>query len=392
MVVSSGLKTAAERLRELIGIMFSGYNLGVWAYSLKNRKSHFCSALNEKELDLLFRQGSCYDYAFDTARDYNTPFVMCDDSGLVWLGEYFRIEADATYGATTLLVLIGPAYYPNVPVSHINSFVNQLVNQNTISLRESERYRQALQSVPVVMPQTILACARMLHFAITIRPLAAADVHYQFCRISQANEESTSEGESWIDYDRLHQQEELLLQCVREGNLNYRRVMNDLNHSLLGLDLCQDPRQNALNWLASCAAQCSRAAIEGGLAPKASIALRQEYLNRAEKLKTAPELLSLTLQMLDKYIRQVHQCQQQSDLTDQIQECCDYIRKHVTEDVTEKLSIQTIATQIGYTEYYLARKFRKEMGVRMLDYIKTAHIEYAKVCLLSTQKSIQERC
>ena len=45
---------------------------------------------------------------------------------------------------------------------------------------------------------------------------------------------------------------------------------------------------------------------------------------------------------------------------------------------------------MGYTEYYLSRKFQQEMGIRLLDYIKNVRLEYAKVWLLSTDKSIQE--
>ena len=89
---------------------------------------------------------------------------------------------------------------------------------------------------------------------------------------------------------------------------------------------------------------------------------------------------------MDDYIRRVHNAKNQADLTAHIQECCAYIRAHITEELT----IQSIAAEIGYTEYYLARKFRKEMGIKILDYIKNIRIEYAKVYLLSTDKSVQE--
>lgn len=40
--------------------------------------------------------------------------------------------------------------------------------------------------------------------------------------------------------------------------------------------------------------------------------------------------------------------------------------------------------------YYFIRKFYKEMGIKVSDYIKQARIEYAKVVLVTSKKSIQE--
>ncbi|MEE3378171.1 MAG: helix-turn-helix transcriptional regulator, partial [Lachnospiraceae bacterium] len=45
---------------------------------------------------------------------------------------------------------------------------------------------------------------------------------------------------------------------------------------------------------------------------------------------------------------------------------------------------------VGEAEYYLTRNFQNEKGVRRIDYIKYARLEYAKVCLLSTERSVEE--
>lgn len=377
------LSAVEVRLRSLLGTVYSGHNLSMWGYSAQTRKLHYSSALHESELELFFRGGKCYEYAFEAAREFQTPFIMSNAGGMVWLGEY------ATMGVIpeqsfSMLILIGPAFYSNTPTIYPDSIVQYLITHNYIQSQQAELYHSILQDIPVVTPQTMLAYARMLHFTITNLPLAASSVHYQNTPLQDSEEDASEEG--WINYDRVYSQEELILQCVREGNLNYHTVMDDLNFSLLGIESSNNPRQKAMNWLVSCAAQCSRAAIEGGLSPQIAISLRNNYLNRAEPLNTSTELLSLTQKMLDDYIRHVHASRQQADLTAHIQECCEYIRAHITEELT----IQKIAAEIGYTKYYLARKFQKEMGIRLLDYIKNVRIEYAKVCLLSTEKSVQE--
>lgn len=355
----------------------------MWGYSAQTRKLHYSSALHENELELFFRDGKCYEYAFETARDFQTPFLMSNAGGMVWLGEYAAMGAGPEQ-SFSMLILIGPAFYSNTPTIYPDSIVQYLITHNHIQPQQAELYHSILQDIPVVTPQTMLAYARMLHFTITNLPLAVSSVHYQNSPL-QDNERNAAEGEDWINYDRVYHQEELILQCVREGDMNYHRVMDGLNFSLLGIESSNNPRQKAMNWLVSCAAQCSRAAIEGGLSPQISISLRNNYLKQAEPLCTSTELLSLTQKMLDDYIRQVHSGRQQADLTAHIQECYEYIRAHITEELT----IQKIAAKIGYTKYYLARKFQKEMGIKLLDYIKNVRIEYAKVCLLSTEKSVQ---
>ncbi len=45
---------------------------------------------------------------------------------------------------------------------------------------------------------------------------------------------------------------------------------------------------------------------------------------------------------------------------------------------------------MGYTEYYFARKFQEETGVRLLDYIKQTRLDYAKILLSTTNLSIQQ--
>lgn len=378
------LSAVEVRLLSLVGTVYSGHNLSTWAYSAQTKKRHYSSALYENELELFFREGKCYEYAFETAREFQTPFIMSNAGGMVWLGEYATMEIVPEH-PFSMLVLIGPAFYSNTPTIYPDSIVQYLIAHNYIQPQEAELYRSILHDIPVVTPQTMVAYARMLHFTITNLPLASSSVHYQNSPL-QNSERGASGEDDWISYDRVYNQEELILQCVREGDLNYHTVMDDLNSSLLGIESSNNPWQKAMNWLVSCAAHCSRAAIEGGLSPQIAISMRNNYLNRAESLNTPTELLSLTQNMLDDYVRHVHASRRQADLTAHIQECCEYIRAHITEELT----IQKIAAEIGYTKYYLARKFQKEMGIRLLDYIKNVRIEYAKVSLLSTEKSVQQ--
>ena len=52
--------------------------------------------------------------------------------------------------------------------------------------------------------------------------------------------------------------------------------------------------------------------------------------------------------------------------------------------------INTFSGKVGYTENYLARKFKAEMGMPINAYVRKARIHRAKMLLSATAMSIQE--
>lgn len=45
---------------------------------------------------------------------------------------------------------------------------------------------------------------------------------------------------------------------------------------------------------------------------------------------------------------------------------------------------------MGYSEYYLSKRFNREMGIRVVDFIKDERINLAKIWLVTTSKSVDE--
>ena len=129
----------------------------------------------------------------------------------------------------------------------------------------------------------------------------------------------------------------------------------------------------------------SRAAVEGGLSRRTAKEIEVYYIRNIENCSSYSDLLLLRGNMLREFTTQVHNCKKNLNLSPVIQDCCTYIHSHVSQQIT----LEEIASAVGYTEYYLTKKFKSETGVRMVDYIKEARIQQAKVLLLS-ELSIQE--
>ena len=91
-------------------------------------------------------------------------------------------------------------------------------------------------------------------------------------------------------------------------------------------------------------------------------------------------------EMYGAFLNQVRLYQQSTGLSRGVQECRDYIRANYNKSLTT----EEIARHCGYTEYYLTRKFRKETGMKLTDYIRSVRLEKAKVMLLSSGRDVQQ--
>ena len=82
----------------------------------------------------------------------------------------------------------------------------------------------------------------------------------------------------------------------------------------------------------------------------------------------------------------IRQVLEADGLSKAVRDARDYIRMNYT----KSLSAEEIARHCGYTEYYLTRKFAKEMGMKLTDYIRSVRLDAAKVMLLTSEKDIQQ--
>ena len=233
---NSYLEAVEVRLSHLVGMAFSGHRVGSWCFSAKTQNLFFSSAMHEIHMEKFFRLGGCHDYAFREARGLTVPFLMSDRLGMIWLGENFSLS-----NGSPMLVVMGPMFYASTSPEYVDALLRKLVFDGEIPPTEVGAYRTVLSDVPIVPAQTVVAYARMLHFSIVQKTLATGDIHYQTEKLQQASAPVKPEDRSWVDYSLVHSQEEMFLQCVREGNLNYMEVLNGLNYSVLDLPLSGSP-------------------------------------------------------------------------------------------------------------------------------------------------------
>ena len=69
-----------------------------------------------------------------------------------------------------------------------------------------------------------------------------------------------------------------------------------------------------------------------------------------------------------------------------VRACVDYVETHIF----ERIRVKDIADEAGYTENYISRCFKAEMGLSLFEYINQQKIETAKAILKDNTISIAE--
>ena len=85
------------------------------------------------------------------------------------------------------------------------------------------------------------------------------------------------------------------------------------------------------------------------------------------------------------FVERVHAVRTQK-LSREIESACSYIERHLEGE----LSLASLAAYAGYTEYYFSKKFKREVGITLAEYIREKRLKKAAMLLRSTELDVQQ--
>ena len=317
------------------------------------------------------------DYMLEYAHKSRKPLILGSDMGLMWCAvfESEKKELKSIY-------LIGPVY--NAEVS--GSLLEESATRYHIDHSFRKQYVRMMKRISVVSSLMFQQYGLMLHYCVTGEKLNRSDIQFQPRNkiLTPLSAELESAGNKW---GQTYMAEQTLLQMIREGDINYREAISRANH--LFNAMC--PRSNeslqaSIIRSASFATLCIREAIQAGISTDTAYAVGDGYIESMAQCKSISELTSLNLSMFEDFIFRVRKHRTNPAVSAQIRSCRDYIELHSEQEL--KLSL--LAKHVGYSEYYLSRKFKKEMGVSISTYIKYVRVERSKLMLVSTGLPISQ--
>lgn len=351
--------------------IYSACRLGSWCFSLQNKHLFYSTFPYEQELKLFLEIGGTLDSAIASA-DQGVPLILSDPMGLMWIAEVGELREHTD----PMLFVLGPVFLTNISTKYIFDQMAQLHISNVVY----SRYARILQEVPVLDTGSIEQYARILHSTITDDYLPTVMPMYKDTRPQPPGQPQVG-GKT--DYHRAHQLEQDILSSIREGRtegfqrLSYPGVLYQFH--------IDDPMREIKDNIIIFTSLCARAAVEGGVSLHVAKEREEMYISQIERCTAITELAGLNNEMIQDYSSLVFQCRENPNVSATIQNCCNYIRNHYM----ERLELSDISSALGYADYYLSRKFHREMGIHISDYINEVRLGHAKALLATTNMSLE---
>ena len=366
-----------EKSRVLAAFISVSSGLGMWAFK-RDGTLVYTTSIMEEEYFSFFKISGCYEFMLSNLNKLHRPLMLSDDLGLIWVAEGMFDE----HNDIKVILLMGPLFLSNMEMKRLQ----EKLSKKVLSVKLMLQMARSLSQVPVVYRNVLSVYMSMMHFAITANPLTD-DIFYQYDSDEDNRLLEENRNQDYLKAENEIRGEKILLNAIKEGNLNYMQVFEEqIFSSGQFLTDSGDSMRDAKNTVIVFNSLCARAAIEGGLPASICLRMERDFANGIEECRTLSKLAAYNENMISTYVSKVHAHKMNPQISKATAESCEYIKANAYKEI----SLESISSELGYSPYYFAKRFKKELGVKVLDYIKQVRIEYAKIELLSTNKSVDE--
>lgn len=359
-----------QNLRLFREMISCGTNIYSWVYTPQGELQW--TDCQDLVFDKVLQVTGCKDYMLEYSKQQTDPMILSAPVGFMWCAAFEQRD-----GQPHAIHLIGPVFGTELSVSGIEA----VMRQYDIPLNWRSAFFDLLQNLPVVSTMLFFQYALMLHYCVTGEKRTRSQIQFQHSQGAGAM------GPKAAREDRLQvwMVEQALLRNVREGDINFHRTLERAGMLSKGIQIStQAPILQAIITESVFISLCARAAIEGGLSPEIAYSLGDSYIQSATLCENVTDLKTLGYTMYDDFIHRVRNCRTPTHLSSQTITCRDYIELHLEDDLT----LEQLSRRVGYAPYYFSKKFKREMGVSVSEYIRMARVEKARALLSYSDESI----
>ena len=374
-----GITRGEQNLLLLESMIPSNERLYVWCYDAAGDfLSTSCPDEIRQPLDEAFRNLNAMQKALQYAAqaDGDKPLIIGSSIGLRW-AVVFESERNRE-----LLFVVGPVTYAQPNLKQIR---DSLYGQGAALERFGwiDGFLEVLGRVAVMSIAVFSRYVVMIHNTLTGQQLGLEDLSSG----QVASGEIAENAAGSRDRIGVYRAEKAMLQMVRDGNIHYQSAFQCSSQLSPGVPVTgREPLRQEKISIIVFTTLVSRAAMEGGLSPEVAYSLGDSYIQAAENSRDAGELSALAQAMYHDFIYRVHHVRANPNYSHAIQKCCDYIEL----SLDRRIRTVDLASLVGYTEYYLTEKFKKETGKTVSSYIREAKVARARLLLESTNLSVAE--
>lgn len=358
-------------------LLLCGPGVFLWRYDSELRLLSSSCPDSETVASFLLL-GGCQEYLADYLRaGKRAPLVLTSPLGMSWIA-----AAAAEEEQVRAVCLIGPTFSSDVSPHELE----QELYSRGFPREMVQAFLAQLSRLPIIPWVSWLQLGKMLQYTVNGIETDISEFSYQTGLDSRAARGQSpayaSKGSTWLA-------EQEAMRMIEEGRLDYRQSFERI-HRYSAYVKTEGEHGSELRKtrgaVISFITLSTRAAIRGGLDPETAYFVGEQYVQSAETAASVAELSQLNNLMFDDFVRRVHRVRASSGLSAPIRSCCDFIELHLS----EPFSLTRLAKELGYSEYYLSRKFKAEMGQTPARYLRACRIRRAQQLLRATNRSVQD--
>lgn len=367
--LTSDVSSKVDFLVELLQCNGTMYH---WSYSIQG--SLIESNCSNMIYDTIFRYTGLLDNILSCLGKNDKPIIQSSKDGILWSCVFEKNNDE-----TIMLHIFGPVFSTNLS----EETVNRICTQPNVRAAWRPKLAKYLYEIPIVTSVNFINYTLMLHYSLNNEYLKPSDI--VFDRSDRIVESDTPKPA--VNYAEIWTRENSICDFIKSGDIYYKTKVPNASVTLQQMYPSSDSDLPNIKQKASIyVGQIIRAAIEGGISPDTAYLRGDIYLRNIISATSFSDIYQTCSSAFDDYLFLVHNHNNQPKYSMEVQACVDYIHEHTTDD----LSIDALAEHIGYSDYYLSRKFKKEVGDSINTYIKKARIEHACYLLVSENIDIQE--
>lgn len=283
-------------------------------------------------------------------------------------------------------LIIGP-YLSSVPSRE--RFL-EWSEQRQLSPSQLKHVESYYHSIPI-LPDTSHLFTLLDAFAQRVWQTASIDVEDVYRELAavppSAEKLSADEEELVLDMRNTEQRyscENELMDAVSKGQLHKADMLLAKLASFSYEQRVEDPVRNAKNYCIIVNTLLRKAAERGGVHPIYIHATSSDYANQIEKVHSLEAMPQLVGDMFREYCRLVRQ-HSMKNYSPPVQKALLYIDGNLTDN----LSLRTLAEALNVSSSYLSGLFRKETGTTLTEHITRRRVRHAMHLLKTTRLQIQ---
>ena len=293
--------------------------------------------------------------------------------GIICSGSFTMVTGPTMPVANTRQELRTLAFRLNIGAGDIEDFITGMYN---ISMMPLESVMQMLCTINYVLNNEKKTLGDVM-------PIISEPPHTEMPSDREA-EELLSHQETAAGPHNTYDVERTVMKMVRDGDLPALESWAKNAPAVRGGVLSDNYLRQIKNTFIVTATLSSRAAIGGGLSYNKAFSLSDAYIQKCDLMDQPEQIFALQYQMIREFASLVERLRKGGSPSELELKVSNYIREHISEPITT----EDIARDLGMSRSWLSRSFKKESGQSLADFILREKASEACRLLEGTDSSL----